>query len=275
MNINYNSQIKNFILILSAILVAYISSTVLYFYLPKEAPLINLKVVESLEYKRYNIKNAFQVKKIKQKVVKKVVKKKKEYKFLSNVILTAVYAMADNSGFIVLKEKNKNDTVMLSQNEKFKGYTLIKIFAQYVIFTKNSKEYKLSMLTANKEIKYEVVEPKKEEEYIEITDYSVSVKRDVVNDYIKNFDKIWRDISIKEVRTPKGIDGFKVNKIKKGSIFEKLGLKTNDIIKSVNNIELKSYNDAFKIYKKIDSLKDLNLKVLRDGIEEEMIYEIK
>jgi general secretion pathway protein C len=247
----------------------------LYFYLPKGFITANQKTTNSLEYKKYNIKSAFHSKSKEKKVIEAVVPKKKEYMFLSNVILVAVYAMENNSGFIVVKEKKKNNTEMLSLNEQFKGYTLTKIFTTYVIFTKSSKEYKLSMIINNQKIEYQEVVTKPKKQPVEINDDSVAIKRDVINSYVENFDKIWNDISIQEVRTAKGIDGFKVNKVRKNSIFDKLGLKAKDILKSVNNIELKSYNDAFKIYKKIDNIKDLNLKILRDGIEEEIIYEIK
>lgn len=280
LNINYSLIVKNIILILSTILVAYLLNTALYIYLPKASPEYPIKSLDNLEYKRYDVKNAFKVKAIKKEEVKEVVVKKKEYPFLSNIILSAVYAMDSNGGFIIISEKGRNDTYLLGIDDEFKGYKLSKIFAKYVIFTKNGKEYKLSMLINNKKVEYEIVSETNDtesdlEDGIEVDDDKVSIKKDLINDYIENFDKIWTDISIKEVVTANGIDGFKIRGIRKDTVFEKLGLKKGDIIKSINNIELKSYNDAFKIYKQINKIKNFNFKILRNGAEEEINYEIK
>ena len=145
-----------------------------------------------------------------------------------------------------------------------------------VIFMKNNKEYKLTINnTKTSKIEYTIIPTQIEQQNITKEDDKLIVKRDLVNSYIQNFGKIWDNISINEIKTKTGIDGFKINSVKKGSIFEKLGLKKGDIIKEVNNIKLKSYNDAFIVYRKIDKIKNINIVVLRNGLEEELNYEIK
>ena len=270
MNINYNSFFKNSISYIVAIFLGYLIDVTIFAYLPKTIPSNNSFEDIPLSYKRFNIQNSFSyTKSIKQTPIKKI---KKEYKFLSNIILVAIYAMDNDGGFIIVKEKGKQDTNMLSKNDIFKGYRLDKIFAKYVIFVKNNKEYKLSMLNKRDDVKYKVI-PQTPDVIKE--DDMVSIKRDTVDSYINNFDKIWDDIAIDEIKTSSGIDGFKIKNIKKNSIFDKLGLKKNDIIKEVNNIKLKSYNDAFKIYKKIDKIKTLNMIILRNHKQKEITYEIK
>ena len=276
MNINYNSIAKNSILIVYVISLAYVISSMLYIYLPKQAPAFIIKEDNALEYKRYDVRTAFKQKKIERKIVKKQVVKKHEYKFLSNMVLNAIYDMGKSNGIIIIREKGKAKTYILALKENFKGYKLDRIFAKYVIFKKNNKEYKLSMIKDDEVIKYEQIqEVTKIEKNIDIQNDKVSIKRDLIDDYIQNFDKIWNDISINEVRTKNGIDGFKISRVKNKSVFMKLGLKKGDIIKSVNNIKLKSYNDAFKLYKKINKIKVINMVILRDNIEQELIYEIK
>jgi len=71
------------------------------------------------------------------------------------------------------------------------------------------------------------------------------------------------------------IDGFKINRIANKSIFKELGLRKGDIIKGVNNIILKSYADAFKLYKNINKIDNLNFTILRDNQIMEMEYDIK
>jgi len=270
LNINYNSFFKNSISYIVAIFLGYLIDVTIFAYLPKTIPSNNSFEDIPLSYKRFNIQNSFSyTKSIKQTPIKKI---KKEYKFLSNIILVAIYAMDNDGGFTIVREKGKQDTNMLSKNDIFKGYRLDKIFAKYVIFVKNNKEYKLSMLNKRDDVKYKVITQIPD---VIKEDDMVSIKRDTVDSYINNFDKIWDDIAIDEIKTSSGIDGFKIKNIKKNSIFDKLGLKKNDIIKEVNNIKLKSYNDAFKIYKKIDKIKTLNMIILRNHKQKEITYEIK
>ncbi len=275
MNTNYNTIIKNIIVMMFIVSFGYILNSILYIYLPKQPPIYIPQVNTTLEYKIYNIHSSFKEAKKVVKSTTTTVVKQKEYPFLSNIILNAIYDLGNQSGFIIVMEKGASKTYILSINESFKGYKLKKIFPKYVIFTKNHKEYKVTLLHNNKEIQYTTLKNKPKKQTIEVQEDKVSIKRDLVDDYIQNFDKIWDNISIDEVKSKNGIDGFKVTKINPKSVFAKLGLKKGDIIKSVNNIKLKSYNDAFKVYKKIDMIKVINMVILRNNIEQEMIYEIK
>ena len=277
MNISFYSMIKHLIPYVIVVFIAYILSNVLFFILPKHSIEIDQKHKIALEYRKFNIKQSLQEIVVKEKKVIKV--KKQEYKLLSNISLKAVYAMDEQNAWIIISDKTKN-THMLSLGESFKGYKLIRVYYNYVIFNKSNQEYKLE-LNDDKKVSYTVtkttpvVDPR-DDETIVVLDDKVSVQRAYLNSYINNFDKIWKDIAIKETKDKYGkIDGFKVTGIKPKSVFDKLGLKKGDIIKAVNNIELKSYNDAFSIYKKINKIKDLNILVLRNSREMELNYEIK
>ena len=278
MNINYNSLFKALIPYFIILLIAILLDFILYVYMPKSTKKYDMKDDNNLEYKRFEVQTVFKIKaKIIKKVEKKVVKKE-NYTILNNINLLAIYAMNNNSGYIIIQEKNRNDTIILSKNESFKNYKLKDIYKTYVVFVSNNKEYKLSINDEKKSTKYQVIKEEKNIKIItdiSVNDGKVSIKRELINNYIENFDKIWQDISISEVKTANGIDGFKVNRIKKNTAFDKIGLKKDDIIKSINNIELKSYNDAFKIYKKINKIKSLNIEILRNNTPLEVYYEIK
>ena len=70
------------------------------------------------------------------------------------------------------------------------------------------------------------------------------------------------------------ITGFRINSVTKNSVFDKLGLKQGDIIKSVNNIAMSNYQDAFNMYNKINTIKYFNMKIIRNNKEMELDYEI-
>ena len=278
LSINSNMIIKNFTTLLILGFIAYLLNTILYLYLPSKKNEVIEKSSNILEYKRFAIQSGFSKKKKKKEVVKKSKPKEQEYQFLSNMTLLAIYDMGDENGFVTIEEKGKKKTHILSIGEDFKGYKLIKVYAKYAIFSKNSKEFRLFLIN-DTAIKYSTTKEQKDSEIEKnikiVDDDKIIVKRDYVNSYIKDIRKIWNNISIAENMSGGRIDGFKITKIKKGSAFEKLGLKENDIIKSVNNVELKSYNDAFKLYRQFNKTKALNIKILRDNLEVEINYEIE
>ena len=197
---------------------------------------------------------------------------------ISSILLKAIYANSNNRGWIIIAEKSSSKTHILGIGESFKNYTLKSVYVKYVIFTNGSREYKLELLTDDEKVMYTIKKniPKKVlKKNIEKIDNMVLVQRTFLDKYIKNPEKIWKEIAIKEIKKDGKIDGFKINRISYKSVFEKLGLKQGDIIKSINNIELKSYADAFKIYKQIGSLDNLNFLILRNNKEMELEYEIK
>ena len=87
-------------------------------------------------------------------------------------------------------------------------------------------------------------------------------------------DKIWNNIEIIEIKNGEIIDGFKINRVNKDSVFSKIGLKEGDIIKMVNNSVLSSYADAFKIYNNMENSKYINMQILRNNEVMELNYEI-
>lgn len=281
MNINFNNLFNQFAIFLSVVLFAFILDTALFVYLPKTQPTFQKENSETLDYKRYDIIRAFKntTKKI-QQPKKKIIKK--QYNLNDNIILKAIYAKDNQRGFIIIQEKHKSDTQMLGINDSIKGYILKQIYATYVIFNKNNKEYRLN-LNDNKKTKnftttpvIQKEQPKPENDSnIVVLDDKISVQRAYLNSYINNIDKIWKNINIQEVKTPHGIDGFKVRYIKPGSVFSALGLQKGDIIKSVNNIKLKSYNDAFKVYRKINDITNINMQIQRGNQTMELNYEIQ
>ena len=246
-------------------------NTILFFFLPKSHFANLTSENKTIDYKKYKIREGFEEKKIIKKVFKKQIKKK-EYALISNILLNMIYQEENQNGWIIIAEKSSRKTTILGINELYKNYKLLKIFENHVIFEKNNREYKLLLNTENQKTSYAIEERTPS---IEKIDDQYQLKRDLINEYTQNSSKIWQEISIKETVTNGSINGFKITRIPQKSVFKKLGLKQGDIIKSVNNVQLKSYADAFNIYKKISKVKNMKFVVLRGNKEVELEYEIK
>lgn len=280
MNTLYNKSLSFFRDILILVFLAYTLNIFLYFYLPKVKPLMETDKESQLEYIRYETKVAFQNSQKKVKKEKKILTKQNtQYELLSNIALIAIFDLGDGKGVITISQKSKRDTVILGIGEVFEGYTLKEVYRDYVIFEKSNKQYRVELnlekipkFTTSKQNE----EPQKEiAKNIQFIDDTYQVKRDYLNSYVNDFSKIWKDINIVDYKRKGKIAGFKIKYIKPKSVFETLGLKKGDIIKKVNNIELKSYNDAFKLYNKIDKTKSLNIVIQRSNQEMEINYEIQ
>lgn len=69
--------------------------------------------------------------------------------------------------------------------------------------------------------------------------------------------------------------GMRLFAIRKGSLYEKLGLKNGDIIKSVNDNSLTDPSQALKIFEELKSERSISVVLERKGAERSMNYEIE
>ena len=187
---------------------------------------------------------------------------------ITNMILKGLYGNGSEGFAIVALKSSPQKTSIVSVGEEFSGYVLKSILSNGVVFVKMGKEYILRMKSI-----------KTTDNFIKVPDATSNsetknVKRGDINLYMNNPKQLWRDVSISPLKEAGVLKGFRVTNIKRDSKISKLGLKVGDIIIRANNMELKSYNDVFKIYNNISKLKVVEIVVLRDDQEKEFVYEI-
>jgi type II secretion system protein C len=185
---------------------------------------------------------------------------------ISNMVIKGLYRKKTGGFVIVALKSAQADTKVIGIGEKFRDYTLTEILRDGAIFERNRQRFSL-YLEKPKNLPAAAA-PAADME----TSHQVS--RSDIAHYAKNFDQIWKDISIVEVKKEGKIAGFKVTRINPGTPFAQLGLRKGDIIINANNKALTSYAQALEIYKNIDKLQAIELIVLRNNQEKELIYEI-
>lgn len=185
---------------------------------------------------------------------------------ISNMVIKGLYRKKTGGFVIVALKSAQTDTKVIGIGEKFQDYTLVEILEDGAILERNRQRYSL-YLEKPKSLPATAVAT---------TDMGTThqVSRSDIAHYAKNFDQVWKDISIVEVKKEGKIAGFKVTRIKPGTPFAQLGLQKGDIIINANNKALTSYAEALNIYKNIDKLQAVELIVLRNNQEKELIYEI-
>ncbi|MFK2824059.1 hypothetical protein ACH5BK_13945 [Arcobacter sp. YIC-80] len=270
MNISFNKLLQSLMPFIYISLFVYVIMSIIASFLPKNS--IEY-ISENSSYLQYNKYDGFYNTKTVSIPIQN--KQRTEIKSLSSYRLKGIYSTNTNSGWAIIENNRDKSSYFIAQYEELDGYVLTKLFKNYVIFEKQAKEYKLELNKQKENISYEV--SRKIDNIIEnivVKDDSVTVKRDYLNSYVKNPDKVWQNIAINEIRDGSKIKGFKVGRVNKNSVFSKLGLKKGDIIKAINNKVLDSYADAFDVYKNINNTKYLNIEILRNNEIMELNYEI-
>lgn len=171
--------------------------------------------------------------------------------------------------FIAVQDGKK--VVLITKGETFKGYKLIEVHTDRAVFDKGGRHYELRFKAQKVSGKSYITNAAPE---VINEGEAVFVKRNEIRHYAKNFDEIWKNVKIKEIIKDKRLQGFRVEWVKKGSVFEKVGLRKDDIIVGANNKKFKSLSQVFKLYNNMEKIDSMKLTVIRDNQERELEYEI-
>ena len=203
---------------------------------------------------------------------------------IDEIRLLALYNSSDMTiATVNYKSKNK----VMERGDNISGFVLEGGGQDFVTFSKKNRTYTVMLSKDNKKSKNTVEDhsapvakakkPKVSEKKGNITDAGDHkiVDRTLIEYYTKNMREIYKNIGVTEMKDGGKLQGFRLNFVKKNSDFEKLGVKRNDIIKSVNGKAITSYNAAFGIYKNIQNSNNISMVVQRGNEEMELEYEIE
>ena len=263
-----NSQLfQTFINIFGVFALAKTLSLILWWFLPNDGVEFIKETNYKPSYQRVDFKNMLTPS---TQTIKQAATGASQYDKsinITNMILKGLYGKGRHGMAIVALKSSANKTTVLSVGETFSGYKLEEIYIDRVVFVKEAKEYTLQMAKSKTPSTSFI----KEIEQIEGT---TQVSRKDINDYVQQRKDIWKDITIEPVNEEGEIKGFEVKSINKNSQIATLGLEVGDRIVIANNVELTSMKAVLDLYKDIKTIQTLQLVVLRDGQEEELIFDI-
>jgi len=202
---------------------------------------------------------------------------------INNIKLLAIYNASDAT---VVTVAYKTKTKVLSRGEDINGFVLESAASSFATFSKNTKTYKVLLYKGKSTGKSSIEatasseplkkKPKAKQAEGKVTDAGdhKMIDRSLLDHYAKNMDDIYKNIGIGEVKNGKDLAGFRITFVRKDSPFAKLGIKRDDVIKSINGQEITSYNAAFGVYKNIQNIDNLTLVIQRGKEEMELEYEI-
>ncbi len=273
MNQKSNNYLYNFALyILLPFAIAKLLWSVGLFFLDKDA-LTAQKEGDFIYHYNINLANSI----IGSSKVVAPTKQVETHNRVDDIKLKGTFA-SENESFIVIEDNL--GTTFLYLTEKYVGYKLIEVYDERAVLEKNGVKYDIVLEDEdhgtpskssgnNRSSQSTSKEPEPKLEFI--PGEPVAVTRSELNSYVKNPNKIWKNIRIQELRRDGTLNGFRVNYVKKGSFFESAGLKSGDVIKGIDGKEIQSLSDVMKYYSNIETLDGLSLSVTRG--EEELDLE--
>ena len=265
MSINFNRLffMRYLVRFLIMVFLAKLVSLVVWFFLPKVGVNANSKTEFAMPYMRYSIDN-YRLKASEVKAADRA-----NALSIDSITLKAIYLMGSESFIVVAPKNNQTKSKTIAIGELFEGYKLKKVFSEYVVFERNYKQYRLYITKPKVDNRWQNVNKSSagEEEVRRIP--SSEVKKAIANPT-----NVWKNIGLREHFTLGKQDGFKVSFVRKGTMFEALGLKVGDVIVGINNKELKNNAQAFSAYQELKNAKALKLSILRGKTPMELEYEI-
>ena len=224
-------------------------------------------------------------KKDKPKVVvknshKPIVRAKPKPEKITKFILTGVFDSSDKK-IIALEYMGKSYVIKLG--ESVEGYKFVKLYPEYAVFKKNGKEYRLDLFKNNsKESKKasasiittdEVKTPKKNT--IEQVGDTTYIPKNLFNKYRNDIGSIQKNIGVVPNMEGGKLNGFKIRYVKRGSDFDKLGVKRGDIITAINGEPLNNYRVPIEFFNNLDSINAATITIKRGNEIKELEYEVR
>jgi general secretion pathway protein C len=104
---------------------------------------------------------------------------------------------------------------------------------------------------------------------------TITVIRSEVEQSLENLNKLLSEVRVRPHFRNGKPDGLALSRIKKGSLFAKLGLKNGDVVQGMNNSNIESPDDMLALYKKLKSGSRVKLQIKRRGQTETINYRFR
>ena len=209
--------------------------------------------------------------------------KPKPEKF-TKFILTGIY---DSSSKKIIALDYLGKSYVLELGESLEGYKFSKLYPTYAIFTKDNKEYRLDLYKENdKGVKKRAstsaaissaVKPKEEpkKQVIERAGDTTYIPKNLFNKYKTDIGAIRKNIGVAPYMEGGKLSGFRIRYVKKGSDFDKLGVKRGDIITAINGEQLNNFKVPLEFFNNLDSITAATLTIKRGNEIKELEYEVR
>lgn len=201
------------------------------------------------------------------------------------IATTSVGSGKNPESSCVIRSGKTEDSYSIKSKESFAPSTqIVQILPKKVIFTnKNRLEFVLledfvetsglsTTPTSTMVTKHETREEGGSEEVVQEGD-RFQIKRSVVDEALAQIDKLYTDIRAVPYFKDGKANGFKLLSVKRGSFFDKLGLRRGDVLSTVNGTLL-DIQSGLQTFNKLKNESTFEVALERRGEQKTFNYEI-
>jgi type II secretion system protein C len=178
------------------------------------------------------------------------------------------------SSALIGEEKSESYPTGYGIGDQVQGKEVYKIEQKKVVFNVGGS---LECLTVAGEETARVVHKGDEEGGVSSEgENKFTVEQSLLDEALSNPEALATQIRAVPHKGPDGnVDGYRLSGIRKGSVFEQLGVKNGDIIHSVNGKDLTSVSNAMDAYSSLGSEKAFTFEVTRRNQRQTMQYDVR
>ena len=107
---------------------------------------------------------------------------------------------------------------------------------------------------------------------IKVEGNKYKIDSSIRNDLLDNITDVLSQARAIQIKNSDGSISFKIVEIIPGSIYSKLNIQENDVITKINGEKIENLNEIMSLFGRIKDLKNLDLGIERDGIENDFQY---
>lgn len=194
----------------------------------------------------------------------------------SDYWLRGVVYTGGNDSVAILETKNQRKQIVAGVGDEISfGVKLIEVRSRSVLLARGKQHHELQI---HREQSIRTASMRGYPHRKGITrrsDRSFVIGRSTLSKSLENVNDIITQVAMRPKLQNGACIGYEVRRIKKGSIFEDIGLHKGDILQSVNGMNLSNPEDAFRVYKSLVGETSFNIDLLRDGSKTTLSYEVR
>jgi general secretion pathway protein C len=185
------------------------------------------------------------------------------------IALLGTVVGSEQDSFAIIEEKVGKNQALYKLGDSIQGAVVKGILRGKVILTVQGRD---KILTIEEEAASrrtsEVARPAEPIKQGE----SIAIQRSEVEESLENVHQLLSQARVRPHFSEGKPDGLAIASIKRGSIFEKLGLKNGDIVKGLDGNEIKSPDDVLQMYKKLTLGSEVAIEIERAGEKQILNY---
>jgi general secretion pathway protein C len=166
--------------------------------------------------------------------------------------------------YAVIEEMDKKKQVLARKGDAVATATVIEIMRGMVVLRVDGKNEVLKMKEGDR--------GKENYKKALTNEKNVTVSKVDIDKAFKEFNETLSQIRIRPYFSSGKPDGFMISRIKRGSIFQKMGLRNGDVIQGVNDRPIGSADDMLQLYRGLKSGSEITLRIKRGGKQETLKY---